>query len=165
MHASSNILLAAILTTSVSMADIVQAGGLLSAVKNTVAKRTAQTAPISAGKSVGKPRDVIIKRSQHLQAARHIEDAQRMGQPSVLHINRVGAANRRKASTSSVRLDRKPGPKYERDEYPPAMTSEGGHSANVRFIKRHDNRGAGASIRAQTRDLSNGSKIRVLVAD
>ena len=45
------------------------------------------------------------------------------------------------------------------------MTKEGGHNANVRYINPHDNRGAGSSMRAQTRDLPDGSKIRVVVAD
>ena len=62
----------------------------------------------------------------------------------VLQIDRTGAAERRAASTGSVHLQRKPAPHYERDEYPPAFVREGGHNANVRFIDRHDNRGAGA---------------------
>lgn len=113
----------------------------------------------------GKPRDVVIKRSEHPEAAAHIDHAQRQGQPSVLHIDRAGAEARRRASTSSVHRETSPGPKFDRDEYPPAYTREGGANANVRFIPRGDNRGAGSSMSHQTRDLKDGDKIRVIVAD
>lgn len=113
----------------------------------------------------GKPHDVILRRSRHPDAAAHVEHAQRNGQPTVLHIDRAGAAERRAAATGTVSLKRKPAPHYERDEYPPAMTREGGFNSNVRFVSRHDNRGGGATIRAQTSQLPDGTKIRVLVAD
>ncbi len=112
-----------------------------------------------------KPRDVVIQRSKHPEAAAHIDHAQRQGQPSVLHIDRGGAEGRRRASTGSVHRHTSPGPKFDRDEYPPAFTREGGPNANVRFIPRQDNRGAGSSMSHQTRDLKDGDKIRVIVAD
>ena len=59
----------------------------------------------------------------------------------------------------------RPGRGYDRDEYPPAFTREGGANANVRFIPAGDNRGAGSSMRQQTRDVKDGEKIRVIVAD
>jgi len=113
----------------------------------------------------GKPRDVVIRRSEHPQAAAHIDHAQRQGQPSVLHIDRAGAEQRRRASTGSVHRETRPGPNFDRDEYPPAFTREGGGNANVRFIPRRDNRGAGSSMSHQSRDLKDGEKIRVIVAD
>lgn len=113
----------------------------------------------------GRPRDVVIQRSRHPTAAQHIDDAQRQGQPTVLRIEREGASTRRMQSTGSVDRQRKPGPQYERDEYPPAFVREGGYNANVRYIPRSDNRGAGATIGAQTRDLPNGSRIRIVVSD
>ena len=143
-----------------------EAGGLLGAARGALAKRALKSAPQQASKQAAdKPRDVIIQRSKHPEAASHIEHAQRNGQPTVLHIDRAGAPERRAAATGSVSLKHKPAPRYERDEYPPAMTKEGGHNANVRYINPHDNRGAGSSMRAQTRDLPDGSKIRVVVAD
>lgn len=110
-----------------------------------------------------KPRDVVISRAKYPQAAAHIEHAQRNGQPTVLHIHRKGAAQNRRAAAGAVRLNPKPAPRYERDEYPPAFTREGGRNANVRFISPHDNRGAGAAMRAQTRDLRDNAKIRVVL--
>jgi len=147
-----------------------EAGTLFGAARGAVAKRSLKPAPQQAAQqaiqeAAGKPRDVIIQRSKHPEAAAHIEHAQRNGQPTVLQIDRAGAAERRRESTGRVNLNPKPAPHYERDEYPPAMTGQGGHNANVRFINPHDNRGAGSSMRAQTRDLPDGSKIRVLVTD
>ncbi len=132
-----------------------------------VAERNAATASQQVKSSVSamRPRDVVIQRSRHPTAAQHIDDAQRQGQPTVLRIEREGASVRRIQSTGSVDRSRKPGPLYERDEYPPAFVREGGYNANVRYIPRSDNRGAGAVLGAQTRDLPNGSRIRILVSD
>jgi hypothetical protein len=124
----------------------------------------AQGSKVKRNASAGqKPRDVIVSRKRHPQAAAHIEHAQRTGQPTILHIDRKGASKRRTEAIGNINLKRRPGAHYERDEYPPAFTREGGSNANVRFIRAHDNRGAGSSMSWQTRDLPEGSKIRVLV--
>ena len=121
-------------------------------------------APLATA-AVTKPHDVLISRSRHPQAAAHIEYAQRQGQPTILHIDRSRAVERRAASTGSVDRHRKPAPHYERDEYPPAYVREGGINANVRYIDRHSNRGAGGAMSAQTRQLPDGARIRILVVD
>jgi hypothetical protein len=146
------------------------AGPLTAAARSAAARRAALAAAAkkpatAAAVPVGKPYDVVISRSRHPQAAAHIDHAQRQGQPSVVHIDRAGAAQRRAASTGSVDRHRKPGPHYERDEYPPAMVREGGHNANVRYIDRHDNRGAGSSMRSQTQHLPDGARIRIVVGE
>lgn len=145
----------------------VEAGPLANATRGAIAKRAAaqQQARHAVAHNAGKPRDVIIRRSRHPEAAANIEHSQRNGQPTVLHIDRAGADARRKEAIGGVNSKTRPGPHHERDEYPPALTREGGHNANVRFIHRHDNRGAGSSMRWQIRDLPDGSKIRVLVTD
>lgn len=145
----------------------VDAKSLAGAARAALAKKAAASAVKNAERDFasGKPRDVIISRSRHPQAAEHIEHAQRNGQPTVLHVDREGVADRRKASTGPVHPNPKPAPGYDRDEYPPAFTREGGQSANVRFIDPHDNRGAGAAMRAQTHDLPDGAKIRVIVGN
>jgi len=149
-----------------------EAGALQVAARKAAAKRalapTVQAVsakPISAVDANIKPHDVLISRSRHPMAAAHIDYAQRQGQPTVLHIDRPGAPKRRTESTGSVNRFRKPAPHYERDEYPPAMVREGGNTANVRYIDRHDNRGAGGVLAAQTRHLPDGSRIRILVVD
>lgn len=159
MHAEPRHLVAVII---MALAQIefgpATAGPLLTAAKHAAAQRAARAA-------AAKPHDVVISRSRHPQAAAHIDDAQRQGQPSILHIDRGGAAQRRAASTGSVDRHRKPAPHYERDEYPPAFVREGGHNANVRYIDRHDNRGAGSVMRAQTRELPDSARIRIVLGD
>lgn len=154
------VLLAA-MTISALPAD---ARGLAGAANAALQRKAAQQA---AQKAVadGKPKDVIIRRSQHPAAAGHIEHAQRHGQPTVLHVDRAGAEARRRASIGTVHRETRPAQGYDRDEYPPAFTREGGSNSNVRFIPAGDNRGAGSSMRQQTRDVKDGEKIRVLVAD
>jgi hypothetical protein len=164
-----NRLLTAALTATVALAGTAlpppaDAGALSSAVRSAIARRAAVPPATAFGKAAyGKPHDVIVQRARHPQAAAHIEHAQKNGQPSVLHIDRAGATERRAAATGTVNPSRKPSPRYERDEYPPAFTREGGTNSNVRWISPQDNRGAGASMGAQTRDLPDGAKIRVLV--
>lgn len=139
--------------------EFAEAASVGRAVTRSVARKFFNKAPI------GKPKDVVVRRSQYPQAAEHIEAAQRNGQPTVLHIDRNGAAARRTESIGTVNRNPKPRPATDRDEYPPAFTREGGSGASVRFIDAHDNRGAGSNIRAQTGELPNGAKIRVLVTD
>lgn len=147
-------------------------GGVLWQAARQAAKRKqvphptiTKPAPPEAAMAPGKPHDVMISRSRYPEATRHIDQAQRQGQPSIVHIDRAGASLRRQQSTSSVNPHRKPGPHHERDEYPPALVREGGQNANVRYIPRSDNRGAGASVGAQTRHLPDGSKLRFVVTD
>jgi hypothetical protein len=156
--------------TALAIAPAAFASPALAAARSAAAKRAAQASAQraeaqAAAHAAGKPHDVVISRSRHPQAAAHIEHAQRHGQPTVLQIDRAGAHDRRSASTGSVNPRRKPAANYERDEYPPAFTREGGHNANVRFIDRHDNRGAGAMLRAQTHHLPDGARIRIVIGD
>lgn len=139
--------------------EVGQARSLGQMVARSASRKLLQKAPL------GKPTDVIIRRSQYPQAAAHIDAAQRNGQPTVLHIDRKGAAVKRTESIGTVNRNPKPRPGADRDEYPPAFTREGGSGADVRFIDAHDNRGAGSAMRAQTNNLPDGVKIRVLVTD
>lgn len=130
------------------------------------AARLAATAPArAAGPALAsRPTDVLISRTRYPAAAAHIQHAQRH-QPTILHIDRKGAAARRHASTGRIDPTRTPFKLADRDEYPPALTREGGHNANTRWIPRSDNRGAGAAMSAQTRKLPDGSRIRILVSE
>lgn len=115
----------------------------------------------AADKTVDVVREVAISRSRFPQSAAHIDDAVRAGKPNTLTIDRKGAAANRRESLRGT--DRVPG--KDRDEFPPAMTREGGAGASVRPIKPSDNRGAGACIGAQCRGLPDGSKIRIRTTD
>lgn len=121
---------------------------------------------LPAAATGGKPRDVIVHRTRHPEAAAHIEHAQKNGQPTVLTLDRAHATERRHESLRHI--ERRPGRSLagnDRDEYPPAMTREGGFNSNVRYIDARDNRGAGKSIERQVRDVPDGGRIRMLVSE
>ena len=50
---------------------------------------------------------------------------------------------------------------YDRDEYPPAESRQGGKGADVRHVPSADNRGAGASQGNQLRPYCNGQRFRI----
>ncbi|MBK7717164.1 MAG: hypothetical protein IPI38_17430 [Gemmatimonadetes bacterium] len=49
------------------------------------------------------------------------------------------------------------------DEYPPAILNTGGTGASVRYVTPSDNRGAGASIGNQLRQVPDGSYVSITV--
>ena len=100
---------------------------------------------------------VTVSHGRFPQAARHIDDAQATGQPATLTVSRSGSAGRRAESTRGTPT--RPG--LDRDEYPPAMFTEGGSGASVRHISPADNRAAGACIGAQCRGLPQGTRVRI----
>lgn len=102
---------------------------------------------------------IYISTKKYPQSAKHIADAQKAGSPKILTVDRAGAAERRKAALQGKKTE----PGKDRDEYPPAMTKEGGKGASVRNIEKSDNRGSGACVGAQCRDVKDGEKIQVIV--
>lgn len=101
--------------------------------------------------------DVFVSPSRYPESASHISDAQAAGHPSVLTIDRAGAtSNRTAAQAGRTRISGQ-----QLDEYPPAMTREGGGGASTRNISPRDNMGSGASIGNQCRGLACGSQIRI----
>lgn len=115
----------------------------------------------AAGGAGGTEKVVTISKDRYPESAQHIEDAIGAGKPDTLTIDRDNAATRRRDSLRGI--ETKPG--LDRDEYPPAMFQEGGQGASVRHITAGDNRGAGACIGAQCRELPNGTKVRIEVID
>lgn len=114
----------------------------------------------------GKPAQAIISRGRYPETAAHIKEAQRLGQPSVLTIDRAGATERRRESLRY--LERRAGRQIvgrDRDEYPPAMTREGGFNSDVRYVRAADNRGAGKSFERQMRTLPEGARVRILIGE
>jgi hypothetical protein len=123
------------------------AGAARAALQRKAAQEAAQKAAVQ-----GKPKDVIIRRSQHPAAAEHIEHAQRHGQPTVLHVDRAGADARRRASIGTVNRETRPAKWLRPRRVSPGLSrAQGGSNASVRFIPAGDNRGAGATMRHQTR--------------
>jgi len=105
--------------------------------------------------------EVKISREKYPESAKHIEDAINEGQPDTLTIDRQGASNRRKASLKGVETI----PGKDRDEYPPAMSKEGGEGSSIRHIEPSDNRGSGASISRQLRGYPNGTTYRIVIEE
>lgn len=100
---------------------------------------------------------VLIDKAKYPEAAAHIEEAQAAGHPSVLTLDRSGAAANRKAALKGVKTK----PSLDRDEYPPAVFKEGGAGSSVKHIPSSDNRGAGAAMGRQLRGVSDGSKVKI----
>lgn len=161
--------LAAIGMTGVSEASIAGAAAKAAARRVIPMRVAPQAAKAASGfvrppVAAAKPRDVLVSRSRYPESSANIEHAQRMGQPTVLTLDRVGATERRRASLQHIK--RQPDRSLvgkDRDEYPPALTREGGFNSNVRYIAAGDNRGSGKAIERQVRDLPDGARIRVLV--
>ena len=105
--------------------------------------------------------EVKLSREGYPESSKHIEDAIADGKPSVLTIDRSGARQRRKESLSGIETI----PGLDRDEYPPAMSLEGGSGASVRHISLSDNRGSGAKISHQLREYPNGTKYKIILED
>lgn len=104
---------------------------------------------------------IPLSNSKHGEAAQHASDAIAAGKPSVLTIDRSGAAGNRKEATGG--MEKVPGKHL--DEYPPAMFAEGGAGASVRPISPRDNMSSGACIGNACRGLPNGAKVRIIIED
>jgi Deoxyribonuclease NucA/NucB len=85
---------------------------------------------------------VALSSSRYPETTDHIADAIAAGEASLLHIDRDHEDQHRDESLA----DYPPRSGYDRDEYPPAMSREGGTGADVRYIDPSDNRGAGATM-------------------
>jgi hypothetical protein len=83
---------------------------------------------------------VQLSMSRYPETTDHILDAIDAGQPALLHIDRADEDLHRDQSLAPF----PPRSGYDRDEYPPAMSAEGGTGADVRYIDPSDNRGAGS---------------------
>jgi hypothetical protein len=103
---------------------------------------------------------VLVSLTKYPHIGDHVRDAIRSGQPVILHVDRAHADEHRGRSTDDLPAKRG----YDRDEYPPAMSREGGESAHVRYVKSSENRAAGASMGGQLRRYRNGQAFRLKVA-
>lgn len=112
---------------------------------NTEAGIIKKTAKIYiAVKAAKAAKKVSLSAKKYPQSAKHALDAQKAGAPKTLTMDRSGASSQRRAALKGKKTE----PGKDRDEYPMAMTKEGGNGASVRLIDKSDNRGAGACIGA-----------------
>ncbi len=105
--------------------------------------------------------DIELSRSRYPESAKHIEDAIKDGQPEELTLSRGNAKTNRRASLKGI--NKVPG--KDLDEYPFAMTAEGGRGADVRAISRTDNRGSGSFLGHRLRNIPNGKKFKITIVD
>lgn len=102
---------------------------------------------------------VIIDSQKYPESAEHIKMAIKEGHPAMLTLNRSMAEENRRQSLAGI-----PEKSYaDRDEYPPAIFSEGGQGAHVAYIDSSDNRGSGSSFRWQLSEVPNGTRVRFRV--
>ena len=102
---------------------------------------------------------VELSSSRYPETTDHIADAIAAGQPALLHIARDEEEANRDASLAPW----PPRTGFDRDEYPPAMSDEGGAGADVRYIDPSDNRGAGATMGNALEDWCNTQPFRIRI--
>jgi Deoxyribonuclease NucA/NucB len=103
---------------------------------------------------------VQLSASRYPETTDHIADAIAAGQPSLLHIARDEEEANREAALANY----PPRSGLDRDEWPMAVSREGGAGADVRYIDPSDNRGAGATVGNALEDWCNGQPFRVDIA-
>lgn len=99
---------------------------------------------------------VDLDNQKHRRVLRHVWTAVRHGHPRILHIDRVEADANRAAAVQGTPT--KPG--FDRDEYPPAMSDEGGANSTVWYVDVSQNRSAGAVMGNQLEPFCNGQRFR-----
>ena len=82
---------------------------------------------------------------KHRRILDHAFDARRSGKPRILHIRRNEAVANRRASLKGIPTRKG----FDRDEYPPAMSGEGGKGADVRYVRSSENRSAASVMSRQ----------------
>ena len=101
---------------------------------------------------VDRPVVVDLHNIKHDPVIDHAFDAIALGKPRILHIARDEAKTNRRLSLRGIPT--KEG--YDRDEYPPAMSDEGGKGAHIRYVVSSINRSAGSLMGRQLRAYCNG---------
>ncbi|WP_020416120.1 NucA/NucB deoxyribonuclease domain-containing protein [Amycolatopsis sp. ATCC 39116] len=131
------------------------------------------------------PVEVYLDRDRHKESLQHIRESQRgqiwsgntyeMGRPTpeVLTVDKNAAEKeaRRNEAMRGIPYGRDVGlPGYDRDEFPPAMSVEGGRrhedwDPSVKLIPGGDNRSAGSTMGGQTRNLDPGDTFVIRETD
>lgn len=99
---------------------------------------------------------IDLDNRSHARILDHVWDAIRVGHPTFLHIDREQAQAHRRVSLRGIPTRRG----YDRDEYPPAASREGGRGADVRYVRSAENRSAGSVMGRQLRGWCDGQRFR-----
>ena len=105
--------------------------------------------------------EIKLSRSAYPESAKHIEESIAKGYPEELTLDRKMAKTNRKASLRGTKTV----PGMDRDEYPFAMTKEGGAGADIRHIPFSDNRGSGSYLRWQLEKVPDGKTFKIIIVD
>jgi hypothetical protein len=100
---------------------------------------------------------VRISARHYPYTADHIIDAIAAGEARILHLDRTGADANREQSLHGIPTREG----YDRDEYPPAVSREGGAGADVRYVPSADNRGAGSVMGQRLQRYCDGQRFRL----
>lgn len=107
------------------------------------------------------PVSVVIDPREYPYTARHVEESKRAGEAEILHINRPAADRHRDHSLAGIPTKKG----FDRDEYPPAMSREGGEGANVKYVPSKDNRGSGRIMGIQLGKYCDGQAFRLITTE
>jgi hypothetical protein len=100
---------------------------------------------------------IEVPASRWPAVADHIADVDQR-YPRVLHLARAGADANRSEALKGYPTDAD----KDRDEYPPAVSREGGEGAHVRYVDDSENQSQGASMGASLRPYCDGSHFRLV---
>ncbi|MCX2729409.1 NucA/NucB deoxyribonuclease domain-containing protein [Saccharopolyspora sp. NFXS83] len=122
------------------------------------------------------PHYVIIDPERYPKTSLHILQAQEgisfrgdestaypKQQPSVLTYDPPGNENNERRGDALRGIPARGREGLDRDEYPPAVFSEGGDQSSVKYLPSRDNQAAGASMGRQMRSLDDGDAVRIVV--
>lgn len=103
---------------------------------------------------------VDLNNGTHRHILDHAWDAIDSGQPALLHWDPADARRHRAQwqRKQGSQFPTKPG--YDRDEYPPAASREGGADTDLRYVLSWENRSAGSVMGAQLRKFCEGQPFR-----
>ena len=102
--------------------------------------------------------EITIDSSRYPASAGHASDAIEAGYPSEGVVNRAGASANRAQALKNVQG----APGMGRDEFPPAVLRGSSDPVSTRLVPRSDNRGAGASVGNQIKNLPDGTKVKIV---
>lgn len=118
--------------------------------------------PSRSGGTPPVPKKTIeLPKSRYPHSYQHVVDSQNSGRPALVQAQRSGTVQRRADALRNMPTQ----PGMDRDEYPPAVTAQGGEGSSVRHIPPGDNRGSGAYIGNQLRDVKDGEWVIIKPVD
>ncbi len=146
-----------------SLYDLRDASGnlLIIAVFVTEGLQSVALTPPRPGAVPQPSKTIQVSKSQYPESAQHIEEAQAAGKPAILTVDRSTKVQNRAEALKNTPVMRG----SDRDEYPPAVFREGGDGSSVRPIDPSDNRGSGAFIGIQLRDVPDGATVKIEVVE